>query len=1032
MLDLQLLREHQRNSVQLSIDNDFLSGVHFHATGTGKSWVSFYILAHFYQSVKTGKKLFEKSPKPLVIFWICERKNILDEQFNQKTLRERGFNTFIKTHFNVVNFSQNKDKYWYEAIHSAQFWGKPILVIINRGFLTTQQKYKSIRLPIHLVLHDECHSITNTTTQDFYQWLLTINNPEARCIGFSATPSFDDTIKINPFSKILSKFTIYNACIENDVILPPIIERFELVEKTSDKSFLSYEEVAKVIKERIINQPYKKIVVWAGMIHFCNHLSTIWKKVFPEFKICVDTSAKTLLDSSDYISYSEFSELEEKGILFCACKHREGSDIKNLDTCVFLDYVQDRGHQNFVQCVGRALRKDYQKKKKHGLIIDIKAKSTIKLCDRLGDAFQLPKNIFPWITKRETVQLNLKEIVIHTLSIYKNRQKEILSEYDKVSDEDLISRFTRVLPKEEEYQERFKRELFIIMKKNLAKYLFQAMDILEMANNASSDEYIPHITRGSCGSSLICYLLGISHVDPVKYKISFARFLNECRDSLPDVDFDFPYHRRDSIFLELQNRWPGKIARISNHVHYHEKSARREAIRRAGIKGFIGKHELYSHQLTTRLSKDKVLAIEKETQNLMDKFRCYSLHCGGIVYFENGIPEDLLMKDKNERIKNSTIQQVVLDKYALSKEKRFKIDILSSRGLAQLLDIFKDVYPKKEISFENDNYIGEPKTVHMLQRGDNVGITLAESPLMRKAFMKLKPKTLHDMAICLSIIRPAASQARQAEALEDAEKYLIFDDDAIDMIKKITGCKEDDADRLRRLLSKNTKKQQEEAIYEIKKLHSANNIKHSLEETLNKLSGLRKYSFCKSHAYSYAQLVWYLAFMKANYPKQFWRATLNHCHSSYRGWVHKYEAFRKGVNWEDYTLSTNNRSIYSQARRKTKQKILEETSLPTIHLAKTGFWNTQYSKYGSFFPNCYGFENNNKYLFRGIVASIRIYRKFYFVVCLGVEEGLYIEIQFEKKIIKYMKHDCVGFKGEGIIKSRSPLIINVLEKISSF
>ena len=193
---------------------------------------------------------------------------------------------------------------------------------------------------------------------------------------------------------------------------------------------------------------------------------------------------------------------------------------------------------------------------------------------------------------------------------------------------------------------------------------------------------------------------------------------------------------------------------------------------------------MYSHQLTTRLSKDKVLAIEKETQNLMDKFRCYSLHCGGIVYFENGIPEDLLMKDKNERIKNSTIQQVVLDKYALSKEKRFKIDILSSRGLAQLLDIFKDVYPQKEISFENDNYIGEPKTVHMLQRGDNVGITLAESPLMRKAFMKLKPKTLHDMAICLSIIRPAASQARQAEALEDAEKYLIFDDDAIDMIKK--------------------------------------------------------------------------------------------------------------------------------------------------------------------------------------------------------------------------------------------------------
>ena len=66
-------------------------------------------------------------------------------------------------------------------------------------------------------------------------------------------------------------------------------------------------------------------------------------------------------------------------------------------------------------------------------------------------------------------------------------------------------------------------------------------------------------------------------------------FLNKYRNNLPDIDFDFPHILRDDIFYMLEKKWPGKIARISNHVHYHEKSAKREALRNLGYKGFIGK-----------------------------------------------------------------------------------------------------------------------------------------------------------------------------------------------------------------------------------------------------------------------------------------------------------------------------------------------------------------------------------------------------------------------------------------------------------
>ena len=84
MLSIDRLRQHQKDAVNRSIENDFSSGVHFHATGTGKSWVSFYILAYFFNMYKESKITFKSNPDPLIVFWICERKSILKEQFDKK------------------------------------------------------------------------------------------------------------------------------------------------------------------------------------------------------------------------------------------------------------------------------------------------------------------------------------------------------------------------------------------------------------------------------------------------------------------------------------------------------------------------------------------------------------------------------------------------------------------------------------------------------------------------------------------------------------------------------------------------------------------------------------------------------------------------------------------------------------------------------------------------------------------------------------------------------------------------------------
>ncbi len=145
---------------------------------------------------------------------------------------------------------------------------------------------------------------------------------------------------------------------------------------------------------------------------------------------------------------------------------------------------------------------------------------------------------------------------------------------------------------------------------------------------------------------------------------------------------------------------------------------------------------------------------------------------------------------------------------------------------------------KNNICFESFEY--DAKTFRMLQQGDNIGITFVESPLMRLAFLK------YDLAVCLSIIRLAAKDAKNV-----CEKNFE------DFIAKECGISEADGDRLRRGFAKGDRK----AIAEFRGIIAHFPVDKQ-KEMVRKLSNLSRYSFCKAHAFSYAQLIWKLAYMK--------------------------------------------------------------------------------------------------------------------------------------------------------------------------
>lgn len=958
------LRPNQNRAINQSLQNDFHSGIHYHATGSGKSWIAMYIILKYHEKYPTHN-----------VMWICEKKSILIEQFNRKTLKEREFDHIFKT-YNVLNYSEFKLADWHNSVNSGIFWNKPVLLIINRAFLTSNDKYKKIKTPFHLIIHDECHTIVNKTTQEFYEHMLA-KPTVPKCIGFSATPNQT----FEPYKRILTSYSIYDAFMDG-VIVPPKIKWFSCDDR------LEYNEIVHLIKDQIdaANLKYKKIIVWCGMIDLCETMAKLWSTVFTDYKICVDTCKPC----ETYASYSDFDNLDGKGILFCAAKHREGSDIKNLDACVFLDKVDKRCPKVFLQCIGRVLRIDKSKQKAFGLVIDVRAKSSLTICNNLNQYLNLPADVFPW-SYNYTVQVhNHKLVKINDLTMIKHAPTQtidhpLLEIPDTI--EALQTLFVRSPSDDPIYKTRLAYELDMLKRKNLVCHLLQAMQILYLT------KHIPHVTRGSCGSSLVCYMLGISHIDPIKNNIKFARFLTEHRKNLPDIDLDFPHNLRDEVFLKIGLMWPGKVARISNHVYYHDKSAMRQAIRNAGIHKFIGKH-MVALELS-KLSSDTKESILKEKDTLENTFRGYSLHCGGIVYYPNGIPNTLLLESNKQSGRNA-LKQVMLNKHDVSKEQNFKIDILSSRALSQCYEVHK----YKHIAFEEFTY--DKKTFDMLHRGDNIGIILGESPLIRKAFIQVKPTTLYGLAICLSIIRPAAMDARQCIDKVNYDDHIIFDDDAIDIISKYLNIDDETADKYRRAFAKCDKK----GIEEFKsKIHMYPRDKQ--REIMTKLANLSRYGFCKAHALSYAQLIWKLAYMKANHPYEFWKATLNNCESMYRRWVHLYEAKLAGVDYTKQILKRDDVSIYATNRRR---KI--ESYTPFQQLQRYGYWLMETD---DFFPGCYYvIDIDGNHIFNGIIGSARVTRHKKdkkVMLFVGVGKQQYIQLNIEN--IKYFDGKKIGIEGIG-------------------
>ena len=485
----------------------------------------------------------------------------------------------------------------------------------------------------------------------------------------------------------------------------------------------------------------------------------------------------------------------------------------------------------------------------------------------------------------------------------------------------LIKRFIKPFPTDVNYIRRLNEEFKIIEEKGFVRCFKQVSEIMRLSQG------IPHLLRGSAASSLVCYYLGISHINPIKNNIPLARFMNHTRDNQPDIDIDFPHWIRDEVIDRLHERYPGQVARISNRVMYKPKSALREALRVFGYNKFLPKHFKLSKVITNTEMRRR---IREYADSLIGEQRMWSLHCGGVIVYNDKVPNHIMLDQSRS--------QIAIDKYDVEQQNLIKIDLLCNRGLSQLWEI-------------NDTplhrYPTEDKlTSELLSKGDVIGLTQAESRTMRKTLIALQPQSMYDVALALALIRPAAADGgRKASYLRhwregDNQKQIIYDEDGIQYISKLLNCNHSTADQYRRAFANQREGLMNEFISKIKHLDDKDKI-------IDNLNQLNKYSFCKGHALAYGQMVWALAYNKARDRKTFWESTLKHCNSSYRKWVHMREALTSGVE------------LFNNHKGSSIQKYNQ-----------TGWWDDS-----GFLPDMGVEVQDNMIYFKGLIAnSRRIYR----------------------------------------------------------
>lgn len=461
-----------------------------------------------------------------------------------------------------------------------------------------------------------------------------------------------------------------------------------------------------------------------------------------------------------------------------------------------------------------------------------------------------------------------------------------------------------------------KKELQLVEELGYADYFITVWDIVRWARA----QKILCQGRGSAANSAICYLLGITAIDPDQYKLVFERFLNRERGDPPDIDVDFEHERREEVIQYIYQRYGRhRAAMVANVVTFRSRGAMRAVGKALGIKEeWIDQTvKKKSHRFDRPDPGDKPLphhCMERENASSEEEASSYAwslwlelaerlkgfprhmgIHSGGFIITHAEL--DDLCPQEPATMPGRTVVQWSKDD--IENLGMFKIDILALGMLSALRKCFDTMRSHFQQSFCIASLPPDcPQTYAMIQRAATVGVFQIESRAQMSMLPRLLPKTFYDLVVQIGIIRPGPIQGglihpylrrrRGLEKIEYPHKKLeedlkrtlgvpLFQEQIMRIAIKVGDFTGGEADELRKKIgSWSTNKDLGNILSRLKDGMRKHGIEQRfIDQTLGHLQGFADYGFPESHAVSFALLAYASAYIKCHFPETFYMALLN-------------------------------------------------------------------------------------------------------------------------------------------------------------
>ena len=492
------------------------------------------------------------------------------------------------------------------------------------------------------------------------------------------------------------------------------------------------------------------------------------------------------------------------------------------------------------------------------------------------------------------------------LPAFRTPDGEPSSRYLKqLTEQGFLSRFPNPgqIP-EEDYRKRIAYELSIIDRMGFSDYYLIVWDFVRYAKSMN----IPvGPGRGSGVASLVAYCLGITDVDPMPFRLVFERFLNPDRVSMPDFDIDFSDVRRGEVMEYVTEKYGAdRVAQIITFGTLQYKNALRDTARALGMRQEDAESVIRlvaassSETLAEAVENSSALRETVENnpavadlvrfaQKLEGRPRTASTHASGVVISDRPLT-DYIPLSVNESVTVTHYPMAAIDRLGL-----LKIDFLGSRYLTILAEAesgIREEHPDFRLA---DIPTDDDATFRFLCSGRTAGIFQVESAGMQALIRRLRPGSLEDIILLISLYRPgplfsldtflnnhAHPESIRYEIpelrpiLQETYGCMLYQEQIIRICTDLAGFTLGHADLVRRAVAKKKPDEMEKVKTDFLEGCAKNGIPYAKAEQLFlQISKFAEYSFNKSHSAAYAVTTYRTAYLKTHYPQQYMCALMN-------------------------------------------------------------------------------------------------------------------------------------------------------------